>query len=388
MLAEKRRVLFVDDEPAVTHGLSVALRKGPWDIVTADSGEEALERVSESPFDVVVSDERMPGLQGSDFLSIVRRDHPETIRIILSGQANLPAAIKAINAAEIYRFLLKPCPAEEVGLTIREALKQRDERRSFEAWRERHRGPDRGQVETNFEGWLDSLWMGFQPIVRAADATVLGYEALARNDNPEVAHPGALFAAADELGRSLELGARIREGVARRVCEAPENAIVFVNVNPDHLADPGLYAKDSPLAAHAERVVLEVTERESLGSGDELQDQVARLRDLGYRIAIDDLGAGYAGLTSFTRITPEFVKLDMELIQNIDRSPTKQEVVRYMSQICRSLGIASIAEGIETVEEWDTVLDLGCGFLQGFLFGKADRRFLPCRPKPCRGAVA
>ncbi len=381
MLEQKSRVLFVDDEPAVTHGLRVALRKEPWEIVTADSGEEALNRLSESPFDVVVSDERMPGLQGSDFLSIVRRDHPETIRIILSGQADLPAAVKAINSAEIYRFLLKPCPAEEVGLTIREALKRRDERRSFEAWRERHRGPDRGELETNFNRWLGSLWMGFQPIVRAADATVAGYEALARNDNPEVVHPGALFAAAEELGRSLELGARIREGIAQCVCEAPQGATVFVNVNPDHLADPDLYASDSPLAAHAERVVLEVTERESLGSGDEVVGQIARLRDLGYRIAVDDLGAGYAGLTSFTRFTPEFVKLDMELIQNIDRSPTKREVVRYIGRICRSLGIASIAEGIETVEERHTVADLECDFLQGFLFGKARRQFVRCEPK-------
>ncbi len=72
----------------------------------------------------------------------------------------------------------------------------------------------------------------------------------------------------------------------------------------------------------------------------------------------------------------------MELIRNIDRSRTKQEVVRYMSQICRSLGIASIAEGIETVEERDTVVDLGCDFLQGFLFGKADRQFVPCGTNP------
>ena len=78
MPEKKHRILFVDDEPAITRALKLALRKQPWEIVTADSGEEALERVSESPFDVVVSDERMPGLQGSDFLSIVRKDHPET----------------------------------------------------------------------------------------------------------------------------------------------------------------------------------------------------------------------------------------------------------------------------------------------------------------------
>ena len=227
MLQKKRRVLFVDDEPAVTHGLSVALRNEPWEIVTADSGEEALDRVSESPFDVVVSDERMPGLQGSDFLSIVRKNHPETIRIILSGRSNLPAAVKAINSAEVYRYLLKPCPAEEVGLTIREALKRRDDRRGFEAWRERHRGPDRGELATNFDRWLGSLWIGFQPIVRATDATVVGYEALVRNDDPEVSHPGALFAAADEFGRSLELSAPVSENLLHCACVRPSRARSF-----------------------------------------------------------------------------------------------------------------------------------------------------------------
>ena len=164
MPEKKHRILFVDDESAITRPLKLALRKQPWEIVTADSGEEALERVSESPFDVVVSDERMPGLQGSDFLSIVRKDHPETVRIILSGQANVPAAVKAINSAEIYRFLLKPCPAEEIALTIHEALNQRDERRNFEAWRGRQCGPDRAELEANFNDWIGSLWIGFQPI--------------------------------------------------------------------------------------------------------------------------------------------------------------------------------------------------------------------------------
>ncbi len=217
--------------------------------------------------------------------------------------------------------------------------------------------------------------MGFQPIVRSEDDSVFGYEALVRSDDLEMSQPGALFAAAEELGRSAELGARIREAVAKRIPEAPDGTTILVNVNPDHLADTDLYAREAPLTVHAGRVVLEITERESLGSDEELATRIARLRGLAYRIAVDDLGAGYAGLTSFALLTPEFVKLDMELVRNVDRSPTKRELVRSMSQVCRQLGITSIAEGIETVEERDVVVDLGCDLLQGFFYGAAERGF-------------
>lgn len=374
------KVLLVDDEPEVTRSLRRGLRKEPWDIVTADSAEEALERLAESPFDVVVSDERMPGMQGSDLLSHVRTAHPSAIRIILSGQASVEAAVKAINSAEVYRFLVKPCPSEEVVLTIIEALHKRAERRNFDEWR-KELGHD--QLVPGFERVLGSLWMGFQPIVRSADESVYGYEALVRTDDQEIASPGELFATAEALGRSVELGARIRDAVAERIGEAPHDATIFVNVNPDHLADESLYASDSRLATYAERVVLEITERESLASDQQLLQRIESLRGLGYRIAIDDLGSGFSGLNSLVLLSPEFVKLDMELVRSIDRSPTKQRLVKAMTTMCRDLGIKSIAEGVETVRERDGVTDAGSTLLQGFLYGKADRGFRARRRAGC-----
>ena len=369
------RVLLADDEPEVTRSLRRGLRKEPWDVVTAASAEEALERLSESSFDVVVSDERMPGMQGSDLLSHVRAEHPSTIRIILSGQASVGAAVKAINAAEVYRFLLKPCPCEEVVLTIREALDKRTRRKNFEAWRNRL-GDD--QLRASLDRALGSLWIGFQPIVESRGEGVYGYEALVRSGD-QMGHPRALFAAAESLGRSLELGARIRDAVATRIRDAPRGANIFVNVNPDDLGNKNLYSSDSPLAAHAERVVLEITERESLESDQQLLKQTGRLRSLGYRIAVDDLGSGFSGLNSVALLTPEFIKLDMELIRNIDRSLTKRRLVGAMSTMCLDFNITSVAEGIESVGERDAVVDLGCCLLQGFFYGKAERTFARAR---------
>jgi EAL domain-containing protein (putative c-di-GMP-specific phosphodiesterase class I) len=102
---------------------------------------------------------------------------------------------------------------------------------------------------------------------------------------------------------------------------------------------------------------------------------VTRLRTLGYRIAIDDLGAGYAGLTSFAQLEPEVVKVDMSLVRGIDGSPMKQKLVRSIISLCTELGIQLVAEGIETPGERDSLISLGGDLCQGYLFARPGRGF-------------
>ena len=115
-------ILFVDDEPNVTDALKRALRREPYDILTAASGAAALKILEDRYVDVVVSDEQMPGLSGSLFLSMVRKQFPHTIRMILSGHASLEAAMRAINEGQVYRFFLKPCNPTDLAVTIQQAL--------------------------------------------------------------------------------------------------------------------------------------------------------------------------------------------------------------------------------------------------------------------------
>ncbi len=119
------KVMLVDDEPHVTAALQRGLRREPYDIVTAHSADEALEVMDRERVDVVVSDERMPNMSGSEFLSIVRRDYPDTVRIILTGQASLDAAMRAINEGQVYSFLSKPCDDGELTQAIAGGLGQR-----------------------------------------------------------------------------------------------------------------------------------------------------------------------------------------------------------------------------------------------------------------------
>lgn len=123
--AKQPVVLLLDDEPNVTAGLKRALRNEPWTVCTAVTVGGAFDILARENVDVVVSDERMPGMSGSQFLTEVRKKYPNTIRMILSGQADLEAAVRAINEGEVYRFLLKPCNPADLCVTIRQALEHK-----------------------------------------------------------------------------------------------------------------------------------------------------------------------------------------------------------------------------------------------------------------------
>jgi DNA-binding NtrC family response regulator len=122
---DKSKLLLVDDEPNLTSALVRNLDRSQFEIFTADSAQKGLLILAGNDIDVIVSDERMPGMTGSQFLTEVRKQWPNTIRMILSGQADLEAAVRAINEGEVYRFLLKPCHPKELQMTILQGLQQK-----------------------------------------------------------------------------------------------------------------------------------------------------------------------------------------------------------------------------------------------------------------------
>ncbi|ACD95286.1 response regulator [Trichlorobacter lovleyi] len=126
-------ILLVDDEPSVLSAITRALRGEPYEVVSELSGELALERMAAQPFKVVLSDERMARMQGSEFLAIARSRYPGTVRILLTGHATLDAAIRAVNDGGIYKFLTKPWQDNDLKQAIRDALLKHDTEQ--EAWR-------------------------------------------------------------------------------------------------------------------------------------------------------------------------------------------------------------------------------------------------------------
>jgi EAL domain-containing protein (putative c-di-GMP-specific phosphodiesterase class I) len=223
---------------------------------------------------------------------------------------------------------------------------------------------DRAGLEGRFERAVSSLWLAYQPIVRAGDGGVFAHEALARTSEDSFLNADALVEAAERLGRVQELGRAVR-----RQASGASADTLFVNLHAAELADAELYDPRSALARRAQDVVLEITERTALDRVADVPGRLARLRQLGYRIAVDDLGAGYAGLSSVTALAPEVVKLDMSLVRGCDREPVKRKLIASMASLCRDLGAPLVAEGVETEAERTAVTEEGCDLLQGFLLG-------------------
>jgi EAL domain-containing protein (putative c-di-GMP-specific phosphodiesterase class I) len=234
---------------------------------------------------------------------------------------------------------------------------------------------DTWQLSANFERAMESLWAAYQPIVSLKDKKIIGYEALLRSGEPTLPHPGAVLDAAERLGRLEVVGRTMRRRASEPVAQSPHVEALFVNLHTSDLLDSDLSSPDAPLSRIAHKVVLEITERSSLDRVKDLRPRIAALREMGFRIAVDDLGAGYAGLTSFALLEPEIVKLDMTLVRDIHQSPTKQKLVRSMADLCRDMGMMVVGEGVETADERDMLLALGCDLLQGYFFAKPGKPF-------------
>jgi EAL domain-containing protein (putative c-di-GMP-specific phosphodiesterase class I)/CheY-like chemotaxis protein len=366
-------VLFVDDEPHVTANFRIMFRKAAFKVLVANSGAQALELLASTSVDIIVSDEQMPDMPGSALLAEVRQRYPETVRIILTGEASLDAAIAAINYGGIFRFLRKPCAAEELVACLKEAAHARETQRRAAAVQ--GTTDHRRNLAKSFSLALDALFVVAQPVVSVSERGVFAYEILARTREPSVPHAGAFFGAAEELGRVRDLDRAIRRKIAEIVPSLPEGSNLLINLHPESLADPDLLAEDSPLRPYATRIIYEITERSDLHSLENARAQVTQLRALGYRVAVDDLGAGYAGLNSIALLQPEIVKIDMGLVRGVDSSPTQAALIASVIALCEKLNILVIAEGVETAAEYARLLELECDLLQGYYFARPTAPF-------------
>jgi EAL domain-containing protein (putative c-di-GMP-specific phosphodiesterase class I) len=372
-------VLVVDDEPITARGYARLLAAAGFKVTVAHDGREAAALAKERPFDAIISDIAMPDMDGLALLRAIREGDLDVPMIFMTGSPALESAMKAIEYGA-FRYLLKPVEPSAMLEVLERAVrvhKLAKVRREAAMVRELEGKPigDRAGLEARFASAIEKMWVAAQPIVSWSGRSIFAYETLLRTDEPTLRSPLDFFDAAERLGRAAELGRIIRQRVAAQLRETPAPAHLFVNLHPADLEDDEIYSDDGALTPFAKQVVLEITERAALDRIHELGSRVARLRTLGYRIAIDDLGAGYAGLTSFAQLEPEVVKVDMSLVRGIDSSPVKQKLVRSIISLCTELGIQLVAEGIETPAERDTLVALGGDLCQGYLFARPGRGF-------------
>jgi EAL domain-containing protein (putative c-di-GMP-specific phosphodiesterase class I)/GGDEF domain-containing protein len=205
----------------------------------------------------------------------------------------------------------------------------------------------------------------YHPIVLADTGQVFGYEALARGTLRTLRSPEVMFEVAADADLLWELSrlcrARALEGAVDRL---GNDELLFLNVDPHDFADPAFGELD---AVDPRRVVLEITERTAIKDYPSFRERLRTFRERGYRFAVDDAGSGYAGLGSIANLEPDFIKLDISLINAIDTNFIKQNLVETMVGFAREQGAMVIAEGIEREEELETVRKIGVPLVQGFL---------------------
>jgi EAL domain-containing protein (putative c-di-GMP-specific phosphodiesterase class I) len=367
-------ILVVDDDLVLLRSVARALRAKGFEVTTATDGWDAVRQVNEHKYDAVLSDIAMPNLSGIELLRQVREHDLQVPVVLFTGEPTVSSAVQAIEYGA-FHYLTKPASLDEIHAVIAKAVRlsrmAQLKQEAAEATGVVQQQPwDRAGLEARFRRTLQGLWIAYQPIVRVLDHSVFGYEALLRSTEPSLPNPEAVITAAERLGQIHYLGSVIRERASAPVLRAPQYGVLFVNLHPSELLDPTLYSPDGPLSAIGHRVVLEVTERSALDDIPDIRSRVARLRELGFRMALDDFGAGYAGLSSLAKLEPEILKLDLSLVRDVHLSSTKRKVIRSMTYLAKDMGMMVVAEGVESAEERDVLGELGCDLLQGYFLGE------------------
>jgi EAL domain-containing protein (putative c-di-GMP-specific phosphodiesterase class I) len=222
----------------------------------------------------------------------------------------------------------------------------------------------------------------FHPIVRLADGHVIGHEALTR---PVGGNVGAssfdsveeLFAFAESTELLMDFERLCRKTAIVAAANLPDRGLLFLNASPQAVEDPDWSAggMDRLLAqsgmAPAD-VVIEITERVAIVRHDDFQLALRAFKNRGYRVAVDDMGAGYSSFQALESIEPDFLKFDVSLVRDIDRSSIKRGLLESLRQLAEKIGARVIAEGVEREEERATLLGLGIELGQGYVFHRED----------------
>jgi EAL domain-containing protein (putative c-di-GMP-specific phosphodiesterase class I) len=371
-------VLLVDDDPTILQWLTKTI-EGAYAVTPCLTPNEAIDRLAKDRVVAVVSDISMPQMSGLELLRILHQHDPDLPVVLVTGVPCIRSAAEAVEYGA-FMYLVKPVDPGVLSLTVHRAVRQycgaKVKRDALLRLGVEDETSNLMRLQSQFDDALRALWIAYQPIVSATNRSVFAYEALLRSEDPVLSEPELVLNAADRLNLLHLLGRIVRDRAAQPLLESEGNYALFVNIHPLDLLDADLRDADSALAAVANRVVFEITERASLMNIDGIRQKVRALRDLGFRIAVDDLGAGYAGLNSIAMLEPEFMKLDMTLIRNVDREPVKQKLIASLTALSRDMGHQVIAEGVESCKERDALIDLGCDYLQGYLFARPARGLL------------
>jgi EAL domain-containing protein (putative c-di-GMP-specific phosphodiesterase class I) len=376
------RILVVDDVDANVMLLERLLRSaGIAEVEGLTDPRRVAERCVEWQPDLVMLDLHMPDMDGVAVLEALRATLPDDSFVpvlVLTADSTSVAKAQAL-AAGAKDILAKPIDRTEVLLRVQNLLETRalymrvqrhntqlQEELDRTLEQERHRAEQRrvwmAEISRVFSD--DELRMVFQPVVDLHSGDVVGVEALSRFDGVPRRPPNEWFAIAEQVGFGVELELLAVERALAQIDHLDAGAFMSVNVSPTTAMSEDL--RRCLAVAPGHRVVVELTEHARVRDYEALWPSFDELRAQGVRIAVDDAGAGYAGLQHILRLQPDIVKLDNDLTRHIHADPARRALAAAMTTFAREIGAALVAEGIETREDLETLQAIGIPWGQGY----------------------
>jgi EAL domain-containing protein (putative c-di-GMP-specific phosphodiesterase class I)/DNA-binding NarL/FixJ family response regulator len=380
--AEPIRVILADDHPEFLDALASIVRR-EVDLRLVGKARDTAGAIRLATLyqpDVALVDWRMPGGGGATAIEEIGRVSPSTRVMALSSSQERDAVLQMLRAGAS-SYVVKSVSGHELvdalrrtaagGATLSpEAATPVIEELVVQLARSDDREKKHAGQEAEIRSIIDdaAFTVVFQPIVGIDKDRVLGVEALARFDAEPNQSPDLWFGEADAVGLGVDLDVAVARKALSIIPDLPPGVDLFLNMRPETIFS-GRY-EDVLAAVPGQRVVLELTEHAPVHDYRRLTQVVDDLRVAGFRLAVDDVGAGYASLRHLLNLTPDMLKIDISLCRLIEEDRARQLLVKALTSLGRELSATVLAEGVETGAELDALRELGVEYAQGFFLGR------------------
>lgn len=367
------RILTVDDEPLICRQIDRILSKYGHEVHQFYSGQDALEAMHKMEFDLALVDYHLPMMDGLEILHHLREQQPGCVRILVTGMLDLDLAVQAVNRGEVARFVEKPFKHDRLIGAVDDALSTK--LRMVEIARVQQRASqdeEKRVLDECLQG--NFIQVALQPLISSkgeSQGSVYAFEALLRSTHPVFDGPLSIIRAAERYGRLSMMAEVIADRVQDWLKMLAPNIKLFLNIHPEELASgEALLLRLQRLEEWSNRIVLEITERSKLQLIDSWEETLEQIEAMGFEIAIDDLGAGYASLSVLADLRPKYIKMDISIIRNVHADDRKKRLVSLMCDFANATNAIIVAEGIEVKEEVEALQECGVHLLQGFYFAR------------------
>ena len=370
-VSSKKTILLVDDDPCVTQTLGMLLETRGYDVSIAHTGREVFEKITDT-IDLILLDLVLPDHGGFEICRRLKEDRGtnQIPIIILSGKILSEDIIEGLYlGADDY--LTKPFECEELVARMEAVMR---------------RGPilKNGQLANHEQEEIvceirkiidDELIIPFfQPIFLLRPFKLYGFEALGRPaTNSMLSNPEVLFKMALQFGFYQDLEVVSWKKAVAAAAKFLEDKKLFLNCNP-YLVEgqklPVIKSIFEQSQINVSNVILEITERSAISDYKVFYEYLNRYREYGFKFAVDDVGGGYASLEAIVATKPEVVKIDRHIVNELGKDSFKRSIVKFVVAFCKENGILCVAEGIETKEDMDILIELGVDAGQGYYLSK------------------